>query len=84
MSTEPILELTKIFTGYGRIKALKGISLRVMPGEIVSIIGANGAGKSTTLMAICDIVPLDNGDISYKGKSIKGRAAESLPPLGLC
>ena len=55
---EPILELKDVYAGYGSIKALKGISLKVYPGEIVAIIGANGAGKSTTLMTICNIVKL--------------------------
>ncbi|MBL0713486.1 MAG: ATP-binding cassette domain-containing protein, partial [Desulfosarcina sp.] len=53
-----MLELRDVHTSYGNIKALKGISLSVHPGEIVSIIGANGAGKSTTLMSICGIIPL--------------------------
>ena len=49
----PILELKEIHTSYGNIDALKGISLTVAEGEIVSMIGANGAGKSTALMSIC-------------------------------
>jgi len=64
MTTQPILELKEVHSGYGSIKALKGISLKVMPGEIVAIIGANGAGKSTTLMTICGIVKAE------KAKSI--------------
>ncbi|MDX2440905.1 MAG: ATP-binding cassette domain-containing protein, partial [Desulfobacterales bacterium] len=81
---EPILELQNVSSSYGNIKALKDISLKVFPGEIVTIIGANGAGKSTTLMAICGIVPINKGDIFYNGKSIRGIAAEKLPVLGLC
>ncbi len=84
MSAEPILELKDVHSGYGSIKALKGISLKVYPGEIVAIIGANGAGKSTTLMTICGIVHPTNGEIFYKGKKINKIAAEKLPPLGLC
>jgi len=84
MATEPILELRDVHTSYGKIKALKGISLSVYPGEIVSIIGANGAGKSTTLMSICGIIPLTQGEIHYNGKAIQGRPPERLPPLGLC
>ena len=61
MPGDPILELKNVSAGYGSIKALKGISLKVFPGEIVAIIGANGAGKSTTLMVVCGIVPVDNG-----------------------
>ncbi|MBT8372686.1 MAG: ABC transporter ATP-binding protein [Deltaproteobacteria bacterium] len=84
MPADPILELTKVSAGYGRIKALKGISLKVYPGEIVAMIGANGAGKSTTLMVICGIVAVESGEITYKGKAINGVAAEKLPPMGLC
>jgi len=84
MSTEPILELRDVHTSYGNIKALKGISLAVFPGEIVSIIGANGAGKSTTLMSICGIIPPKQGEIYYNGQAIHGKAADLLPPMGLC
>jgi len=84
MATEPILELRDVHTSYGKIKALKGISLSVYPGEIVSIIGANGAGKSTTLMSICGIIPLKQGEIYYNGQAIHGRPPDLLPPMGLC
>jgi branched-chain amino acid transport system ATP-binding protein len=84
MSTAPILELRDVHTSYGNIKALKGISLTVYPGEIVSIIGANGAGKSTTLMSICGIIPLKQGEIIYNGEAIQGKAADLLPSKGLC
>jgi branched-chain amino acid transport system ATP-binding protein len=84
MSAEPILELKNVYSSYGRIKALKGISLKVFPGEIVAMIGANGAGKSTTLMAICGVVPVEKGEIIYNGRPIHGINAEKLPPLGLC
>ncbi len=84
MSAEPILELKDVHSGYGSIKALKGISLKAYPGEIVAIIGANGAGKSTTLMTICGIVQPDQGEIFYKGKKINKIPAQKLPPMGLC
>jgi branched-chain amino acid transport system ATP-binding protein len=82
--TAPILELKAVHTRYGKIEALKGISLKVYPGEIVTIIGANGAGKSTTLMSICGIVPIKSGEIYYGGQAIQGRAADTLPRQGLC
>ncbi len=84
MSAEPILELRNVSSSYGRIRALKGISLKVFPGEIVTMIGANGAGKTTTLMTICGIIPLQEGEIYYKGQPIHGRPADALPSLGLC
>ncbi|WP_419781313.1 ABC transporter ATP-binding protein [Maridesulfovibrio sp.] len=82
--SEPILELRDIHAGYGSIKALKGINIKVMEGEIVSIIGANGAGKSTTLMTICNIVKATAGEIYYKGKKINKVASDRLPSMGLC
>jgi len=84
MAVEPILEMKTVYSSYGNIKALKGISLKVFPGEIVAIIGANGAGKTTTLMTICGIVPVDDGDVLYRGQSITHLAAEKLPVMGLC
>ncbi len=82
--TEPILELNDVHSGYGSIKALKGISLKVYPGEVVAIIGANGAGKSTTLMTICGIVKAEKGDILYQGKVVNNVLPEKLPIEGLC
>ncbi len=81
---EPILELKNVHTSYGNIDALKGIALKVFAGEIVTIIGANGAGKSTTLMSICGIVPLKAGEIYYNGEAINGKPADKLPERGLC
>ncbi len=84
MSMQPILELKDVHSGYGSIKALKGVSLKVMPGEIVAIIGANGAGKSTTLMTICGIIKAEKGEILYQGKVINKISPEKLPVMGLC
>jgi branched-chain amino acid transport system ATP-binding protein len=79
MADQPILELKNVYSSYGSIKALKGISLKVHPGEIVAIIGANGAGKSTTLMTTCCVVPIDKGEIWYNGKRFKGRRPRRCP-----
>jgi len=84
MSDTPILELKNVVSAYGRIQALKGISIKVFDGEIVSIIGANGAGKSTTLMTICNIVKAVEGDIMYRGERINGVGSDTLPTMGLC
>jgi branched-chain amino acid transport system ATP-binding protein len=81
---EPILELKDVHSGYGSIKALKGISLKVYPGEVVAIIGANGAGKSTTLMTICGIVKAEKGQVLYQGQVINNVLPEKLPVKGLC
>jgi branched-chain amino acid transport system ATP-binding protein len=80
----PILELKNVVSAYGRIQALKGISLKVFEGEVVSIIGANGAGKSTTLMTICNIVKAVSGDILYRGERINAVNSDILPTMGLC
>ena len=82
--TTPLLELKDVYTSYGNIEALKSVSLVVYPGEIVTIIGANGAGKSTALMSICQVVPLKSGEIFYNGAAIHGKPADTLPQLGLC
>ncbi|MHC1713003.1 MAG: ABC transporter ATP-binding protein [Solidesulfovibrio sp.] len=79
-----ILELENVSAHYGRIQALRGVSLRVEEGEIVTIIGANGAGKSTTLMTICGIVKASSGDVRYQGESITDVRSDLLPERGLC
>jgi branched-chain amino acid transport system ATP-binding protein len=79
-----MLELTDVSAHYGRIQALRGVSLRVDEGEIVTIIGANGAGKSTTLMTICGIVRASSGDVRYRGESIRDVRSDLLPARGLC
>ena len=79
-----ILELEGVSAHYGRIQALRGVSLTVDEGEIVTIIGANGAGKSTTLMTICGIVRASTGDVRYQGQSITDVRADRLPSMGLC
>ena len=66
-----MLELRNVETFYGNIMALKGISLSVSEGEIITLIGANGAGKSTTLMTICGVVPARRGEILFMGRSIR-------------
>jgi branched-chain amino acid transport system ATP-binding protein len=80
----PILELKNVTSAYGRIKAIKDVSLKVYPGEVVSIIGANGAGKSTTLMSICGVIKPLSGEVWYDGARIDGLASDLLPSRGLC
>ncbi|EGJ48686.1 ABC transporter ATP-binding protein [Desulfocurvibacter africanus] len=81
---EPILELRNVSAHYGNIQALKGISLKAFPGEVVTIIGGNGAGKSTTLMTICNVIKASGGDVLYEGRSILNLASAKLAPMGLC
>ncbi len=78
-----MLELTGVVVSYGRIEALKGVGLRVEQGEIVALIGANGAGKSTTLMAISGVSLLQQGSIMYNGLPIAGRPAHEIVGMGV-
>ncbi|MBX3011924.1 MAG: ABC transporter ATP-binding protein [Caldilineaceae bacterium] len=78
-----LLEVHNIHTYYGNIHALKGISVTVNQGEIVTLIGSNGAGKSTTLKTISGLLRPRQGDISFAGKSIAGVPAHSVTGLGL-
>ncbi len=78
-----MLELVNVETFYGNIKALKGISLSVSEGEIITLIGANGAGKSTTLMTICGIVPPRAGEILFRGRPIQHREPHEIVGLGI-
>ncbi|MCI5132843.1 MAG: ATP-binding cassette domain-containing protein, partial [Candidatus Electrothrix sp. EH2] len=78
-----MLELRNINTYYGNIQALHDISLHVEPGEIITLIGANGAGKSTVLMSVCGIVPPREGEILFNGTPITRTAPEKIVALGL-
>lgn len=77
------LRLEGLSVAYGAIKALHGIDLEVNEGEIVSLLGANGAGKSTTLRAISRTIPLSAGDIIFQGKSLKAIPAHQVVSLGI-
>lgn len=78
-----MLKLDNIKTYYGNIQALKGISLEVKKGEIICLIGANGAGKSTTLMSISGIEPPRSGSIFLEGVDITGMPAHQIVTMGL-
>ncbi len=78
-----MLELKNIFTYYGSIPALREINLVVNEGEIVSLIGANGAGKSTTLMTICGGITPTNGTITYNKKPIHVLRPHEIVKLGI-
>ena len=78
-----MLEIKDLHVSYGGIQALRGVSLNVPDGKIVTLIGANGAGKSTTLNTISGLLHPKTGDILYKGKSIKGVRAHKIVEAGL-
>ena len=78
-----MLELKHIKTYYGNIQALKDVSITISEGEIITLIGANGAGKSTTLMSICGIVPPRSGEVLFMGKPIQDLPPNSIVSLGI-
>jgi len=78
-----MLELKNIKTFYGNIQALKDVSIKISEGEIITLIGANGAGKSTTLMSICGIVPPRSGEVLFMGKSIQDLPPNNIVSLGI-
>src|ERR687890_1960422 len=79
----PMLEVTDIVTAYGSIEALKGVSLTVDEGEVVTLIGSNGAGKSTTLRSISGLTPPRKGSIRYRGQEISTLPAQEIVRLGI-
>lgn len=78
-----MLELKNINTFYGKIQALHDVSLKINEGEIVTLIGANGAGKSTTLMTICGINKPRSGEILWNGQQIQTLPPHNIVSLGI-
>ena len=78
-----LLEVTDLHVYYGKIHALKGVSLALGKDQIVTLIGANGAGKSTTLKAISGIIAATEGQIAYNGQSIRDVAAHQIVGRGI-
>ena len=81
--SQTLLKVSGLKVAYGGILAVKGVDFEVREGELVTLIGSNGAGKTTTMKAITGLLPLNDGDIQYLGKSIKGRGAWDLVKQGL-
>jgi len=79
----PLLEVDDIHTAYGSIEALKGVSLTVEEGEVVTLIGSNGAGKSTTLRSISGLTPPRTGSIRFRGEEISTMPAQEIVRLGI-
>ena len=74
----PLLEASKVVAGYGQTEILHGISITVDQGEIVTIIGPNGCGKSTLMKAIVGLVPVRTGSVAFRGEDISGRPPEQI------
>jgi branched-chain amino acid transport system ATP-binding protein len=79
----PLLEVTDIHAHYGAIEALKGVSLTVEEGEVVTLLGSNGAGKSTTLRSITGLTPASAGTITFIGEDITRLAAGDIVKRGI-
>ena len=80
---EPILQVSDLSVSYGSINAVKGVSFQVNPGEVVTLIGANGAGKSTILNTISGLLHPKSGSILFQGKDLRGIPADKILCLGL-
>ena len=80
---DALLAIEGLHVFYGGIHALRDVSLTVRRGEVVTLIGANGAGKSTTLRAICGLLSPARGTITFEGDVITGQAAHTLVPRGI-
>jgi branched-chain amino acid transport system ATP-binding protein len=78
-----LLEVENLSVWYGPVQALRGISLRVDDGEVVALIGSNGAGKSTTLRTISGLLKPKTGSVRFDGRSIAGRAPHSISRMGI-
>ena len=83
MSDQKMLEMVDVHSYYGHIHALKGISLDVHQGEIVTLIGSNGAGKSTTLRTISGLLTPRNGEVRVLGEKISGMPAHKVSLMGI-
>jgi branched-chain amino acid transport system ATP-binding protein len=79
----PLLAVSEIHTHYGTIEALKGVSLEVGEGEVVTLIGSNGAGKSTTLRSISGLTPASAGKITFAGEDITRVPAHEIVSFGI-
>ena len=84
LGEEVMLKLENVQSGYGNILAVKGISLEINEGEIITLIGANGAGKSTTLMTISGIVRCRSGKITFNGQEIQDLDTDAIVKMGVC
>ena len=79
-----MLKLNQVHAGYGVIEVLKSLTLEVREGEIVALLGANGAGKSTTLLTIAGVVPVRDGEITWQGTPLPTGKADAVLRRGIC
>jgi branched-chain amino acid transport system ATP-binding protein len=79
-----MLKLENVTSGYGNKIAIKDVSLEIGQGEIITLIGANGAGKSTTLMTICGVVACRSGKVLFQNQPIQGKKPDEIVRMGIC
>ena len=82
-SAEPLLSARNLVVRYGQVEALHGVSLDVYPGEIVALIGSNGAGKSTTLRALSGMIPIAGGSVTFDGQDTTRLPSHEVVRRGL-
>ena len=80
----PLLDVTGIETFYGPIQAIRGVSLQVEPGQIVTVLGANGAGKTTVLRTISGVLDPERGSVRFEGRDIASMPPDKVMRLGIC
>ena len=78
-----MLEIRNLEVRYGAVPAVRDLTIRVGKGELVGLIGPNGAGKSTTLHAVCGLLPAHAGDVTFEGRSLRGRSPEAIASAGI-
>ena len=78
-----MLEVSNLAAGYGHLQVLWDVSLTIGEGEVVAILGSNGAGKTTALKAIMNMIPVKGGEVTFLGKSVKGLPIYEMTKLGL-
>jgi branched-chain amino acid transport system ATP-binding protein len=82
-SDAPVLSVEDLRVSYGPIKAIRGCSLQVNAGETVAVVGANGAGKTTLLRAISQTLPIEAGEVLFRGETVRGRRTHALARGGM-
>ena len=82
--SEPLLRVANIETFYGPIQAIRGVSIEVQPGSIVTVLGANGAGKTTILRTISGVLDAERGEVMFEGRDIGGLTPDKVMRLGIC
>ena len=81
--TQPVLKVSNVETYYGPIMAIRGVSFEVPKGGIVTILGANGAGKTTVLKTVCGVMDPQKGSVQFEGREIRGLEPDKVMRLGM-